>query len=173
MVLECGEILPRLLDDNGLDSKIWSGIAMGIGLDRAVMIRKSIPDIRILRSQDPRNLSQMLNLEPYKIVSTMPPIKSDISIAISKEIDVEILGDKIRQLVNNSDWIEEVVIKSETEYERLPIHVSKRLGMIKGMKNVLIGITLRSLDKTLTKEEGNEIIKDLYLKIHEGSCGYY
>ena len=85
----------------------------------------------------------------------------------------ELLGDKIRQLIKNSDWIEEIKIKTETQYDKLPSHVSERLGMSNNMKNVLVQITLRALDRTLTKDETNSIIKDLYLNIHEGSRGYY
>jgi len=172
-ILECGLILPKLLDDNGLDSDIWSGLAMGIGLDRSVMIRKSINDIRILRSSDERISSQMLNLDTYKEVSNYPSVRNDISIAVDNLMNDELLGDKIRNLIINSDWIEEIKIKSETSYDKLPIHVSERLGMTSEMKNVLVQITLRAIDKTLTKEETNSVIKDLYLKIHEGSCGYY
>ena len=40
-----------------------SGLAMGIGLDRAVMLRKGIGDIRLLRSDDPRVAGQMRDLE--------------------------------------------------------------------------------------------------------------
>ena len=172
-ILECGEILPKLLDDNGLDSNIWSGLAMGIGLDRSVMIRKSINDIRILRSSDSRISEQMLNLDKYKEISNYPSVSNDISIAISSDINDELLGDKIRELITNSDWIEEIKIKSETSYSDLPTHVRERLGMRESMKNVLIKITLRALDRTLTKEETNSLIKDLYLKIHEGTKGYY
>lgn len=146
---------------------------MGIGLDRSVMIRKSISDIRILRSKDDKISSQMSNLETYKPVSIYPAISNDISISVSKDINDELLGDKIRQLILDSDLIEEIKIKSETDYDKLPLHVSERLGMDDTMKNVLIKVTLRSLDRTLTKDETNELIKDLYLKIHEGERGYY
>ena len=53
-VLECGEIHPWLLNESNLPSQQWSGLAMGIGLDRLVMLIKQIDDIRLLRSSDPR-----------------------------------------------------------------------------------------------------------------------
>lgn len=171
-ILECGLILPKLLDDNGLDSNKWSGLAMGIGLDRSVMIRKNIQDIRILRNEDPRIKSQMLNLEPYKQVSVYPSVSSDISIAVMKDVDNEMLGDDIRHNVPNSDWIEEISIKSETMYEELPVHVSQRLGMEPDMKNLLIHIKMSALDRTLSKDDVNQIIKSLYGKVHRGSVGY-
>src|SRR5215467_7507771 len=58
-VLECGEILPQLLDDAGLPSSSYSGLALGMGLDRLVMLRKGLDDIRLLRSSDPRIAGQM------------------------------------------------------------------------------------------------------------------
>jgi len=171
-ILECGEILPSLLDDNGLDSTIWSGLALGMGLDRAVMIKKQINDIRLLRHTDIRIHTQMLNLYPYKEVSNYPHISRDISIAILNDMDNELLGDEIRTLIENSDWIEEISIKSETSYDNLPSHVSERLGMNETMKNVLIGIKMRALDHTLGKSEVNSVINQLYVKVHRGIKGY-
>jgi len=104
---------------------------------------------------------QMLNLDPYKEVSNYPHIIRDISIAISNDIDDELLGDKIRNLIQNVDWIEELNIKSETNYEDLPSHVSERLGMSKKHKNILVSIKLRALDHTLTKLEANSVIEQL------------
>ncbi len=171
-ILECGLILPKLLDDCGLNSNKTEGLAMGIGIDRSVMLRKGITDIRLLRHPDPRIAKQMTNLLPYKEVSNYPPINRDISIAISNEIDDELLGDKVRDKISNLDWIEELIIKSETSYENLPTHVSERLGMNNSMKNILIGLKLRALDHTLTKIEANSVIQQLYKDVHEGTKGY-
>lgn len=52
-LLECGLASPRVLKRCGLDPAIYNGLAMGVGLDRALMLRKGIGDIRLLRSQDP------------------------------------------------------------------------------------------------------------------------
>ena len=171
-ILECGLILPELLNDNGLDSNVFSGLALGIGLDRSVMIRKNITDIRLLRHSDTRISKQMINLNTYKEISNYPHIIRDISIAISNHIDDELLGDKIRTFILNNDWIEKINIKSETKYEELPVHVSERLGMNDKLKNVLVSIKLRALDHTLTKQEANSIIEQLYRDIHEGTKGY-
>ncbi|HWZ89580.1 MAG TPA: hypothetical protein VNW92_12040, partial [Polyangiaceae bacterium] len=50
---ECGLALPEILLEAGLDAD-QSGLAMGLGLDRVLMLRKGIDDIRLLRSADPR-----------------------------------------------------------------------------------------------------------------------
>jgi len=82
-LLECGLAAPHVLHAAGLDPATWSGLALGIGLDRAVMLRKGIADIRLLRSSDPRVGGQMLTLDAYREVSSMPPATRDISIAVA------------------------------------------------------------------------------------------
>ena len=42
-----------------------------------------IDDIRVLRSTDPRIAAQMLDLAPYRPVSSQPAIERDLSIAIA------------------------------------------------------------------------------------------
>jgi phenylalanyl-tRNA synthetase alpha chain len=56
-VWECGLAHPDVLADAGLDG--WTGLALGMGLDRLLMLRKGIPDIRLLRSGEPRVAGQM------------------------------------------------------------------------------------------------------------------
>jgi phenylalanyl-tRNA synthetase alpha chain len=62
-LLECGLAHPDVLAAGGLRGH--SGLAMGIGLDRATMLRKGIGDIRPLRSDDPRVAGQMGDLSAY------------------------------------------------------------------------------------------------------------
>jgi phenylalanyl-tRNA synthetase alpha chain len=38
---------PQLIKDCGKNENEWSGLALGIGLDRAVMVKKNISDIRV------------------------------------------------------------------------------------------------------------------------------
>jgi len=46
------------------------------------MLRKGIPDIRYLRSSEPRIRAQMDDLEPWREVSLLPPISRDLSVVI-------------------------------------------------------------------------------------------
>ena len=43
-----GMIHPKVLEMAGIDSKVWSGFAFGMGLDRWTMAQKKIKDIRTL-----------------------------------------------------------------------------------------------------------------------------
>ena len=57
-LLPCGIIHPNVLRAGGVDPDKWSGFAFGLGLDRLVMMKYGIPDIRMLNSGDIRALSQ-------------------------------------------------------------------------------------------------------------------
>jgi len=132
------------------------GLATGFGLDRILMLRKGIPDIRLLRNEDPRIATQMLDLAEYRPISRHPAAIRDISIMASIDDDVETLGDRIRALVPE-DVVEEIEILSETRTEDLPEHVQERLEALPGQKNVLIRVTMRAPERTLTDRETNEI----------------
>ena len=71
-----------------------SGLALGIGLDRLLLVKR-IPDIRLLRSGDPRSARQMLDLARYQPVSSLPAITQDLSVAVSDDNDEETLGDRV------------------------------------------------------------------------------
>ncbi|HWI02523.1 MAG TPA: hypothetical protein VNT52_01665, partial [Acidimicrobiales bacterium] len=171
-VWECGLAHPHVLADAGLDG--WSGLALGMGLDRLLMLRKGLPDIRLLRSADPRVAGQMTDLEPYRSVSDLPAVTRDLSVAISVDDDAEQLGDRIRTaLGDRADILEAVTIVSETSYADLPPFARERLGIDEAQKNVLVRLDLRPLDRTLTDAEANTLRDDVYGAIHEGSTGQW
>jgi phenylalanyl-tRNA synthetase alpha chain len=49
---------PAVLSNCGVDPEIWSGFAFGMGIDRLVMLKYNINDIRMLFSGDLRFLEQ-------------------------------------------------------------------------------------------------------------------
>ena len=57
-LLPCGLVHPNVLEAAGLDSKKWTGFAFGLGLDRLVMMRYGIHDIRYFQSGNLRFLKQ-------------------------------------------------------------------------------------------------------------------
>jgi phenylalanyl-tRNA synthetase alpha chain len=166
---ECGRIHPDVLRGSGLDPQHWSGLALGMGLERALMLRKAIPDIRYLRASDPRITAQMLDLAPWQHVSLLPPAKRDISVVVEGEDDEEIIGDRIRvALGQDADVIESVDLLSRTCHEELPDAAQSRLQTRPGQHNLLLRIVLRPLDRTLTADEANTLRNTIYRAIHQG-----
>lgn len=173
-ILECGEAHPEILKDAGLNPKQYSGLAMGIGLDRLVMIIKKIPDIRILRDPDPRIAQQMENLDVYKPVSKYPKIIRDISFSVESDYSEEDVAELIRDSMGeNVSTLEEVSVTSETPYDELPPQAIERLGIKKGQKNILARLVFRSLSHSMTKKEANTYRDMVYTYVDESGTGGY
>jgi phenylalanyl-tRNA synthetase alpha chain len=168
---ECGLAHPELLAASGLDTAHVSGLAMGIGLDRLLMLRKGLDDIRLLRAEEPRIASQMLDLEPYRPVSSMPEVRRDLSLVLEGDDTSEELGDRVRATLGpQAEVVETVEVLSETPYEALPPAAIQRLGISPGQKNVLLRVVLRALDRSLTHAECNELRDTLYAALHRGKA---
>ena len=54
----CGMVHPSVLRNCGIDPEEWSGYAFGMGVDRTVLLRYKIDDIRLLFENDLRMLRQ-------------------------------------------------------------------------------------------------------------------
>ncbi|WP_418636482.1 phenylalanine--tRNA ligase subunit alpha [Winogradskyella sp.] len=57
-IMGCGMVDPNVLDNCGIDSKVYSGFAFGMGIDRIAMLLNQISDIRLLSENDVRFLEQ-------------------------------------------------------------------------------------------------------------------
>jgi phenylalanyl-tRNA synthetase alpha chain len=149
---------------------VVSGLAMGLGLDRLLMLRKRIDDIRLLRATDPRIATQLLDLEPYRAISRQPAATRDLSIAVDVATTSEDLGDTVRGALGaRAACVEEVRVLSETAYEALPAQASARLGMGPEHKNMLVRVVLRDLERSLTAEQANQLRDQIYAVIHVGA----
>jgi phenylalanyl-tRNA synthetase alpha chain len=142
------------------------GLALGFGLDRLLMLRKGVPDIRLLSSDDPRVAAQMLDLTPYRPVSRHPAITRDISVAVGADADGETIGDVVRAAVG--DLVEEVAVVGETPVVDLPAVAVARLGARPEQKNVLLRLVLRHPTRTLTDAEANAARDAAHAAVHEG-----
>ena len=188
---ECGLAAPVVLSASGLPAdrsasgepggadaphvdrpdRGWTGLAMGLGLDRLLMLRKGIPDIRLLRSSDPRIAAQLLDLRPYQVVSTLPPVRRDVSVAVDAhaEISAETLGDQVREALGaDADAVESVSLLAVADYADVPEVAQERLEMRPGQRNLLVRIVLRPWDRTLTDAEANELRDRIYAALHHG-----
>jgi phenylalanyl-tRNA synthetase alpha chain len=169
-IAECGLADPQLLERCGLDHR-WSALALGMGLDRLLMLVKGIPDIRLLRSSDPRVREQMLTIDPYRPVSAMPAVRRDLSVAVDESDREEDLGDRVREsLGSDADVVEEVAVISTTAALDLPAGACRRLGIGAGQVNLLVRVTLRALDRTLSADEANDLRDRVYAAVHRGSA---
>lgn len=168
---ECGLAHPDVLAGAGLDPGAgWSGLAMGLGLDRLLMVRKGIPDIRLLRSTDPRVAGQMGDLEPYHPVSALPAVRRDVSVAVAADDTAEDLGDRVRDALGaDADLLEEVTILSATAHAELPPAAVERLGLGPDQKNLLVRLVIRPYERTLTDAEANVLRDRAHAALHRGS----
>jgi phenylalanyl-tRNA synthetase alpha chain len=166
---ECGLAHPAILREAGLPPE-WTGLAMGLGLDRLVMLAKGLDDLRLLRSADPRVASQLLDLAPWRPVSSHPPIRRDLSLAVGERLGAEELGDRVREALGvHAADVEAIELLAETSAAALPAAARARLGLRPGQKNALVRLTLRAIGRTLTDGEANRLRDEVYAALHEGS----
>ncbi|WP_152364618.1 hypothetical protein [Microlunatus speluncae] len=166
---ECGLVGHTVLRHCDLDPREWSGLALGLGLDRALMIRKGIGDIRLLRSTHPEAVRQLLDLEPWRPVSVMPAIRRDISIVADEAADAELLGDLARTALDaEADLLAELSVLADTPAGQLPAGAATRLRIRPDQHNLLLRLTWQALDRTLTDAEANQLRDRVYRALHRG-----
>jgi phenylalanyl-tRNA synthetase alpha chain len=168
-VFEAGLAHPQVLVNSGINPEEYSGLALGMGVERLIMARKNLPDIRLIRSTDPRVIKQMTNMEKFKNVSDKPAISRDMSYCVDKNDTEEDICEQIRDIFGDrSDLLEEVKILERTPYDKLTSIAKERLGAQENQDNVLVRIVLRHPDKTLTKKESADLYSMAYPKLHQG-----
>lgn len=173
-VLEAGLIHPEVMQKAGIDPEKYCGLASGMGVERLVMARKNLPDIRLIRSEDPRVIKQMGNLDTYVDVSNKPAISRDISYCVSSTDAEEDICEMIRDAFGkNSELLEEVIILDRTAFNDLHPKAVERLGASEGQDNVLVRIILRHPDRTLRKEEAADMYSAAYPILHQGNADGY
>ena len=57
-IMGAGMVHPQVLKNCGIDSEKYRGFAFGVGLDRLLMLRSGIDDIRLMHSADLRFINQ-------------------------------------------------------------------------------------------------------------------
>ena len=171
-VLECGCIATSLLQRLGIDPNQHGGLALGMGLDRLTMLRKGIPDIRLLRDEHPRVQAQMHDLLPWSPISRLPSITRDISLAVSPGQSEEELTEKmLLAAADRANWIEELQIKGRWAASDLPTQAIDRLGLLPGQENILLSVVLRDSSRSIATEEANALYERIQAALHEGTPG--
>lgn len=150
-ILGSGVVKPSVLEKLGVDPEVYNGWAWGSGIERWAMTSMDLPDIRLLWSNDERVKKQLMLGQKFKEVSKYPAVIRDISFIVdSATFAPNNYFDVVRDVVG--DWAEEMALVDEYENEA-------KFG--KGKKSYAYRITYRTLDRTLTDTEVNELHKKL------------
>ncbi|OHA91707.1 MAG: hypothetical protein A2832_01505 [Candidatus Zambryskibacteria bacterium RIFCSPHIGHO2_01_FULL_44_22b] len=141
-----GSGMPKktVLKNFGLEG--YHGWAFGFGLERLAIASMSLPDIRLLWSEDERVKKQLKLGTTFKEVSKFPPITRDISFVVPNTFVPNDYFDTIRDL--GGEIIEQVELLDK--YEN-----AEKFG--EGKLSYTFRITYRSLQRTLTNEEVNAL----------------
>jgi phenylalanyl-tRNA synthetase alpha chain len=128
----------------------YNGWAFGFGLERLAMIGMELPDIRLLWSDDERVKKQLKLGQKFVEVSKYPPVVRDISFVVDNTFIPNDYFDLVRDVVG--DMAEEMALIDK--YEN-----AVKFG--EGKVSYAYRITYRSLDRTLTSVEVDELHKKL------------
>ena len=60
-ILGCGMVDPNVLENCGIDSKVYSGYAFGMGIERITNLKYAVKDLRLFSENDIRFLKQFEN----------------------------------------------------------------------------------------------------------------
>jgi phenylalanyl-tRNA synthetase alpha chain len=147
-ILGSGMIKPSVFEKMGVKGyKAW---AFGFGIERLAIISMSLPDIRLLWSEDPRVKSQLKLGTVYKEVSKFPPVVRDISFVVPKSFIPNDYFDLIREV--GGEMVENVALIDKYENDT-------KFGNDK--MSYTYRVTYRHLERTLTNEEVNAIHAEL------------
>uniref|UniRef100_A0A7N0TAN2 phenylalanine--tRNA ligase n=1 Tax=Kalanchoe fedtschenkoi TaxID=63787 RepID=A0A7N0TAN2_KALFE len=142
-VLGCGVTEQEILKRSGkTDNVAW---AFGLGLERLAMVLFGIPDIRLFWSSDERFTSQFSKGQlgiKFKPFSKYPPCYKDISFWINESFTENNLCELVRGIAG--DLAEEVKLIDNFTNK-------------KGMTSHCYRIAYRSMERSLTDEEINEL----------------
>ena len=58
-ILGCGMVDPNVLEANGIDSKVYSGYALGMGIERITNLKYRVNDLRLFSENDTRFLKRV------------------------------------------------------------------------------------------------------------------
>ncbi len=173
-IFEAGLIHPGVLENCGLNPEEYDGYALGMGIERLVMAKKQLPDIRFLRATNPNIAEQMYDLEPFNPVPTTPAMKRDLSFVSDPDLSEEDIADIARVAAKQDEkLIESVEIIATTNFAELNEKIIDRIGIKPGQVNYLVRAMLRHPDRTLTKKDSARIYSRIYDDLHKGASPAY
>ncbi|MBE3048132.1 phenylalanine--tRNA ligase [Candidatus Bathyarchaeota archaeon] len=160
-VLGCGVVRHALLSGAGVPSQL--GWAFGVGLDRIAMLLFQIPDIRLYWSRDERFLSQfagvsddLSSLRRFAPFSKYPACHKDISFWLRSSSAAG--GDPRASVADfhENDFMEVVRNVAGDRVEDAAL-VDQFTHPKTGRRSLCYRVNYRSLERTLTNKETNEM----------------
>jgi phenylalanyl-tRNA synthetase alpha chain len=148
-MLGCGMARKSVLANFGLTG--YHGWAFGFGLERMAIVSMTLPDIRLLWSEDPRVKKQLKLGNSFVPVSKYPPITRDISFVVSKDFVPNNYFDLIRDI--GGDLVEEVQLIDK--YEDAQKFGSDKISYT-------YRIVYRSNERTLESKEVDVLQDEIY-----------
>jgi phenylalanyl-tRNA synthetase alpha chain len=149
-----GLVRKSVLKNMGLEG--YNGWAFGFGLERLAIANMSLPDIRLLWSEDERVKKQLKLGHKFVEVSKYPPITRDISFIVNNDFVPNNYFDLIREI--GGDIIEQVELLDKYENE-------KKFG--KNKVSYTYRVVYRSPERTLKTDEVEPLQKKLYEQTKE------
>ncbi|EFQ99252.1 phenylalanyl-tRNA synthetase [Nannizzia gypsea CBS 118893] len=155
-LLGCGVVKQDLLNSSSVPHRV--GWAFGLGLERIAMLLFNIPDIRLFWSKDPRFLSQFQagKITRFTPFSKHPACYKDVAFWLPSSAagtvsaaggGVPFHENDIMEIVRGAagDLAEDVKLVDEFTHPKT------------GKKSLCYRINYRSLERTLTNEETNQL----------------
>jgi phenylalanyl-tRNA synthetase alpha chain len=149
-----GLVRKSVLKNMGLEG--YNGWAFGFGLERLAIANMSLPDIRLLWSEDERVKKQLKLGQKFVKVSKYPPITRDISFVVNNDFVPNNYFDLIREI--GGDIIEQVELLDKYENE-------KKFG--KNKVSYTYRVVYRSPERTLKTDEVEPLQNKLYEQTKE------
>lgn len=146
-VLGCGLLHRGVLRRAGIPDNV-NGWAFGLGLERLAMVLFDIPDIRLFWSTDPRFLNQFSDAsiqQTFKPFSVYPGVEKDMSFWLNDHFHHNDFHQTVRAVAG--DLVESVNVIDRFEKA--------------GRTSLCYRIMFRSLERTLTHTEVNELFEKL------------
>lgn len=141
-----------------------------INLDKMLMMKKGLKDMRLIRSHAWRNEIQMYDLLKFnRSGQEKYSAARDISYCVKNDTSNEQICEKILGVAGDqSPLIQRIEIINEDSYDNMHPNAIARLGMTEKMKNIVVRITLGHPDCPVTMKDTNVILGKIYPQIHEG-----
>jgi phenylalanyl-tRNA synthetase alpha chain len=152
-ILGCGVVHTEVLEMAGRSDR--RGWAFGLGLERLAMILFKIPDIRLFWTEDQRFHKQFKagQITAFKPYSKYPPVYKDIAFWIPENFVENDFFEMARGIAG--DLVERMELTDEFTNPK------------KGKTSKCFRITYRSMDRSLTDDEVNQMQDTLREKVED------